>query len=220
MRIKRVVTDKQQKPHLPRRDADLDPPTKGRRGQGLWSHPFGPLLGFNFQTLGWSRRGAGNTHKFPASWPTPCPSAPQANRLLQEQLRLLDSKNIDKLHVSKQNRPWNRAVVSQQNNCKRLSVEKYVRQLPGGGGWCRQMLRKWESPLLTGDQLVLGPTVGGEENRHLGGGSYHGNVVERTTRVLRKCLWITSKNILRKLLPNPHVPPCKKPLISMRPTEI
>lgn len=36
-------------------------PHKGEIGQGLWSHPFGPVLGFNFQMLGRSRREAG-TH--------------------------------------------------------------------------------------------------------------------------------------------------------------
>lgn len=37
------------------------------------------------------------------------------------------------------------------------------------------MPKKQKSLLLTGDQLVLAPTMYGEETRRLGGGIYHGN---------------------------------------------
>lgn len=42
------------------------------------------------------------------------------------------------------------------------------------------MPKKQESLLLTGDQLVLGPTMDGEENQRLGGSIYHGNTGNNT----------------------------------------
>ena len=125
-----------------------------------WARAMKPSFGspswIEVPDTGMEQEGGRNTHRFPASGQTACSSVPQANRPLQERLRLLDSKVMHELHQSRRRSPDQGLQRSVCFRAKQMqeAVEKYMRQLPRR--WCRQMLKKQESLLLTGGPAGAG----------------------------------------------------------------